>query len=115
MIWASMFLCICMKWDVIEEYLIIFFDSCFSLFIRNHCNIFLQIFWDAKNYGASEVQNKASRKKLNSTMTQHKSLAGGMAFLNLVYTHLQMVRQYSSMQFETRWILIYHYVGSTLA
>jgi hypothetical protein len=51
-----------------------------------------------------KIQKKASRsqKKVNSTMTHHKSLAVGMTFLNLVYTHLQIVRQYSSMQFETR-------------
>jgi hypothetical protein len=40
-------------------------------------------------------KKKASRKKVNANTTHHNSLAVGMTFLNLVYTHLQIVKQYS--------------------
>lgn len=42
----------------------------------------------ATNYDTSEIPKKISRKKKNTSMTQHKSPIAGMAFLNLTYTHL---------------------------
>jgi len=81
------------EWKICNRRL--FDNVCYVMFFWIHLklySIFYCEFSETMDSSETKIQRKPSKKKRNANDTQTMSPPHGMVVLNIIYTHLQMVK-----------------------